>query len=317
MPRKNAPPASGQPRLALIGFSTDENSSYLRGAAAAPPEIRKAFACESSNRFTENGIDLAAPDTLLDAGDVVPGPGAAGAAQIEAEVFRLLERGMAPIALGGDHAITYPIVRAFARVFPRLSVLHFDAHPDLYDEFGGNRLSHACPFARILEEKLAQRLVQVGIRAATRHQREQAARFGVEMIEMRDGRDGVALRFDSPLYVSFDLDGLDPAFAPGVSHPEPGGLTTRQALEVIQRLDATIVGADVVELNPSRDVGGATAMVAAKLVKELAARMLEGPASAARRRKPLSIRAVPRRARSGSSSVRAGRGRSASRRRAR
>ena len=138
-----------------------------------------------------------------------------------------------PIALGGDHAITFPILRAFAKRHPRLSILHFDAHPDLYDEFEGNRFSHACPFARIMEEGLAGRLVQVGIRTANAHQREQVARFGVEMIEMRDFRDGLAPEFDAPVYVSFDLDGLDPAFAPGVSHREPGGLSTRQALDVI------------------------------------------------------------------------------------
>ena len=164
-------------------------------------------------------------------------------------------------------------MRAFARKYPRLSLLHFDAHPDLYDEFGGNRFSHACPFARIMEAGLASRLVQVGIRTATAHQRVQAARFGVEMIEMRDFRDGLALRFDGPVYVTFDLDGLDPAFAPGVSHREPGGLSTRQAVDVIQRLEGEVIGGDVVELNPHMDSSGMTAMVAAKLVKEIASRI--------------------------------------------
>ena len=260
-------------RLALVGFRSDANSSYMRGAADAPPLIREALFCESSNAWTENRRELSR-EAFYDAGDIGEEAGADTFARIEAAIGHLLENGYAPVSLGGDHAITYPIVRAFARKYPRLAILHFDAHPDLYDEFGGNRLSHACPFARIMEEGLAQRLVQVGIRTANAHQREQVARFGVEMIEMKDFRDGLALEFDGPVYVTFDLDGLDPAFAPGVSHREPGGLSTRQAVDVIQRLQGEIVGGDVVEFNPRMDSSGMTAMVAAKLVKEIASRMV-------------------------------------------
>jgi arginase len=268
------------PRVAVVGFRSDENSSFLRGAAQAPPLIRAAFASESSNSSTESGIELTAAD-VFDAGDFAPPPGAAGSdffATIEGAVGSLLDRGLKPISLGGDHAITYPILRAFARRHPRLSILHFDAHPDLYDEFEGNRFSHACPFARIMEERLAVRLVQVGLRTVNAHGRAQIARFGVEAIEMKDFREGRAIAFDTPVYVTFDMDGLDPAFAPGVSHREPGGLSTRQALDVIAGVTAPIVGADVVEFNPAMDATGMTAMVCAKLVKELAGRMLAGDA---------------------------------------
>ena len=264
------------PRLALVGFRSDENSSSLRGAADAPPLIRSAFASDSANFWTEAGVELTADD-VYDAGDFGGMEGPAMQAAIEGAVGALLGRGLAPISLGGDHAITFPILRAFAKKYPKLSILHFDAHPDIYDEFQGNRLSHACPFARIMEEKLAQRLVQVGVRTATAHQRAQIARFGVETIEMKDFRDTLALAFDTPVYVSFDMDGLDPAFAPGVSHREPGGLSTRQALDVIARVKAPVVGADVVEFNPKMDPTGMTAMVCAKLVKELAGKMLEVP----------------------------------------
>lgn len=264
---------AARPRLALVGFPYDENSSFFRGAAQAPPLIRAALSSEASNTWTESGIELAA-GTFFDAGDAGPEPGTDMLSRVEASVTALLARGLAPIALGGDHAVTFPILRAFARKFPRLSILHFDAHPDIYDVFDGNRLSHACPFARIMEEGLAGRLVQVGIRTATAHQREQIARFGVESIEMKDFPRALALEFDGPVYVTFDMDGLDPAFAPGVSHREPGGLSTRQALDVIGRIRAPIVGADVVEFNPRMDVGGVTATVCAKLVKELAGRML-------------------------------------------
>jgi arginase family enzyme len=153
--------------------------------------------------------------------------------------------------------------------------VQFDAHPDLYDIFEGDRYSHACPFARIMEEGLATRLLQLGIRTMSGHQQEQATHFGVEVHDMRRWGDGPVLRIEGPVYVSFDLDALDPAFVPGVAHHEPGGLSVRQALDVIQRLPGPIVGADVVEYNPRNDVGGVTARVAAKLVKELAARMLE------------------------------------------
>jgi len=132
-------------------------------------------------------------------------------------------------------------------------------------------LSHASPFARIMEQRLATRLVQVGIRTSNRHCREQARRFGVETVEMKDFVAGRVPIPDQPLYVSIDLDALDPAFAPGVSHHEPGGLSVRDILSVLHRVPGPIVGADVVEYNPTRDINGMTAVVAAKLVKELAA----------------------------------------------
>jgi agmatinase len=177
--------------------------------------------------------------------------------------------------LGGDHAVTYPIVEAFHKKYDDLSILHFDAHPDLYNELDGNRHSHACPFARIMENGLARRLVQVGIRGMNSHQRNQAERFGVEVHEMKDWKEGIRLEFDGPLYISFDMDALDPAFAPGVSHFEPGGLTTRQAIQMIHNIRTPqIVGADIVEYNPKRDPSGVTAMVSAKIFKEVAAKMI-------------------------------------------
>jgi arginase family enzyme len=126
-----------------------------------------------------------------------------------------------------------------------------------------------------MEEGLVERLVQVGIRTATGHQREQIERFGVEVIEMKDWRDDWPIDFDTPVYISFDLDCLDPAFAPGVWRREPGGLSTRQALNSIHNVSSPVVGADIVEYNPKMDLNGVTAMVAAKLLKEIAAKMLE------------------------------------------
>ncbi len=184
-----------------------------------------------------------------------------------------------PLVLGGDHSITYPVLRGFRPRHPRLTVLHFDAHPDLYDEFEGDRFSHACPFARCMEEGLIDRLVQVGIRTINGHQREQARKFGVEVIEMKDWRDGRPLGLEGPVYISFDLDALEPGLIPGISHREPGGFTVRQALSIIQGIAAPLVGADIVELNPSNDPSGVSAAVAAKLAKELAGQMLRSEVS--------------------------------------
>jgi agmatinase len=257
-------------RLGLIGFCSDENSSYLRGTAEAPPLIRAALFSDASNMWSEDGVDLGADNIFFDAGDLRPSPGA----DVEAAVSALMARGLRPLVLGGDHSITYPVIKAIAPAHPALSILHFDAHPDLYHDFRGNPFSHASPFARIMEAKLAQRLVQVGIRTMNGHQREQAETFGVEVIEMKDLTDDFQPHFDTPVYVSVDMDALDPAFAPGVSHREPGGLTTRQVIRLIQSIDAPVVGADIVEFNPKMDPTGVTAIVCAKILKELAAKML-------------------------------------------
>jgi len=258
----------------LVGLPYDASSSFLRGAALAPPKIRHALWSPAGNAFSEHMHDLSAPNVLLDAGDLVLRAEATARVAIEAGIRELLTRPARPIALGGDHSVTYPVLRAINGVsFQRPTILHVDAHADLYDEFEGDRYSHACPFARIMEEGLASRLVQVGIRTLTPHLRAQAARFGVEIIDMRAWAAGERPQIDGPVYVSIDLDGLDPAFAPGVSHWEPGGLSTRDVLGMIHALTTPIVGADVVEYNPLRDASGLTATVAAKIVKELASAM--------------------------------------------
>jgi arginase len=260
----------------LLGICYDGSSSFLRGAAEAPPVIRQALWSEAGNPWTELGIDLSAA-ALEDEGDLVPAEADDPAAvrhAIEAAVRGIAGSGRRPLLLGGDHSITYPILRGFRPTHPRLSILHFDAHGDLWDEFEGDRYSHACPFARIMEEGLADRLVQVGVRTMNGHQREQARRFRVEVVEMKDWREGTQFDFDTPVYVSFDLDVIEPGLAPGISHREAGGFTVRQALSMVQSLRGPVVGADFVEFNPAADRSGVTAGVSAKLVKELAGRML-------------------------------------------
>jgi arginase len=262
----------------LLGIPLDVNSSYLRGAAGAPAKIREALRCDASNKWTELGVDLGAAGAFADAGDLGLKDSrenvAENFAEIERAVSELLGKGERPVSLGGDHSVTYPILKAFAQRYPELTIVHFDAHPDLYDEFEGSRMSHACPFARIMEERLAKRLVQVGIRTMVGHQREQAAKFSVEVVEMRALPAYDRLEIRGPVYVSFDIDVLDPAFAPGVSHREPGGMTVREAIAHLHAIKGTIVGADIVEYNPVQDVSGMTATVAAKILKEILGKMI-------------------------------------------
>lgn len=261
--------------VAVVGVPSDENSTFMRGAALAPSRIREALHSDATNLCAENGLDLGAESRWQDLGDLELAGGTASLEQVEMAIGRLLKRDVYVVALGGDHAITYPILKAYGARYQNLTILHFDAHPDLYDEYEGNRHSHACPFARIMEEDLVTRLVQVGIRTMNPHQRAQAERFGVQVIDMRQWQAGLRPEFDGPLYVSLDMDVLDPAFAPGTSHHEPGGLSTREVLGLIQGLNVPLVGADIVEFNPRRDPVGVTAMAAAKFLKEIAACMLE------------------------------------------
>ena len=261
--------------VSLLGIAWDDHSSYLQGPSLAPPEIRTAFACASANKWTESGIDLGQEGMIHDAGDLVMQGETDPVARIQTRVAKLLDRGSPILCLGGDHAVTYPVVRTVSEKYAPLNILHFDAHPDLYDALDNDRLSHACPFARIMETGRVTRLVQVGIRCMTGHLKQQAEKFGVEVHEMKDWQGPPALTFDGPLYISVDMDALDPAFAPGVSHWEPGGLSVREILQVLQQVTAKrIVGADLVEFNPRQDPSGRTAMVAAKLMKELMGLML-------------------------------------------
>lgn len=259
--------------ISLLGLPWDGSSSYDRGAAEGPRAIRAALHSPSSNTWNERGDDVGSEALVEDAGDLTLPQDAAGArAAIEAGVRALFERGHKPLLLGGDHSVTYPILRAFCAHKSPPTVLHLDAHGDLYDVFEGDSYSHACPFARVMEEGLATRLVQVGVRTLTAHQRSQAAKFGVECLGADRWRDALPLaaRFKTPVYVSLDIDVLEPMLAPGVSHPEPGGLTVREVLEVLGALRVPVAGADIVEYNPRNDIRDLTARVAAKFVKELA-----------------------------------------------
>ncbi|MEO0339319.1 MAG: agmatinase [Bacteroidota bacterium] len=261
--------------IKLLGIPYDLNSSFLRGAALAPPRIRLMETDGSANTFAELGLDVKEGEVYQDLGDLsLAGLSPKEAFQaIKTAVAEHIADGSKLVSLGGDHSIAYPILDAYTDKFPGLNILQIDAHGDLYEDFEGNPYSHASPFARILETGKVGSLIQVGNRCLTTHQREQAKRFGVDIVEMKDFSMDFLVRLQAPLYVTIDLDALDPAFAPGVSHHEPGGISSRDLFNIIQSIPVKIVGADIVELNPTRDTNNRTAMVAYKALKEVMAKL--------------------------------------------
>ncbi len=259
--------------VALLGLPTDVNASFLRGPSKAPGHIRRALWSEGGNPYAESGIDVSAAEVLIDAGDLALPQTAEDRSLIQNAVAAQLRAGHRVLSLGGDHSVTHPVVCAYAAHWSALSIVHIDAHPDLYPIFQGQRYSHACPFARILEETQIALLVQIGIRTMSPAQQRVADQYGVKVFGPSQLREAGNALPSGPVYLTVDLDGLDPACAPGVSHREPGGLSVREVLALISAIPGQVVGADVVELNPDVDLDGVSAAVAAKLVKEIAARM--------------------------------------------
>jgi len=261
--------------IKVIGIPHAAHSYFLRGPALAPRQVRLMGTRGSTNTFAEDGRDISPGKAYEDLGDMALPGGSADEAfsTIREAITNLLGEGDRIVSLGGDHSITYPLISGLAEKHHGLHVLHLDAHPDLYESLDGNPYSHASPFARLMERNLVSSLTQAGIRSFTPHQREQAARFGARSIEMKEWDPHFAGHLEGPLYLSLDMDVLDPACAPGVSHHEPGGLTTREVISLIQQIEVPLVGADIVELNPARDVHEMTAMAAYKLFKEIIAAM--------------------------------------------
>ncbi len=264
--------SSSRDTVAIVGVPFDDKSSFMKGAAEGPDQIRRIMHDGSSNYNAESGVVLEEGRHFVDAGDIEVRD---YHADINDGVNQVLQQCDKAIILGGDHSIAYPVIKAFNNKYPDLHILQFDAHTDLYDEYEGDRYSHACPFARIMEEKLSRSLTQVGIRVVTPHQVEQQKKFKVDIITMQDWYSNRKPALKGPLYISLDLDVFDPGFAPGVSHHEPGGMNPREVIELILRIDVPLVGADIVELNPRRDPTGITAMLAAKLLKELIGKMVK------------------------------------------
>lgn len=262
--------------IKLLGVPHDINSSFLRGTAMAPARIRLMDSDGSANTASESGGDIMAGKVYKDLGDLDFDN--ANAARSFAIILERVQKEISKkdqlISFGGDHSISFPIIDAFTEVYPNLNVLQLDAHGDLYENFQDNPFSHASPFARLMEKGKVASLTQVGVRTLNKHQKDQVKKFKVNVVEAREFNLDFLKKLQGPLYLSLDMDVLDPAFAPGVSHHEPGGLSSRDVLRIIQGLPVKLVGADIVEYNPSRDIQNMTAMVAYKFFKEIAANML-------------------------------------------
>jgi len=280
--------------LVVVGLPWDATSSYRRGAAAGPDAIRRATSGRLYNRFTEQGLDLAAFWKVCDHGNVKETSDLSKLKKSLASAIRLHDHSnRSTLFLGGDHFISYPCFSLMVQKCKRrLSLLYFDAHPDLYESYEGSRYSHATTVSRILEDKdlSSGAVCYVGIRASTGEQNERIRTLGLTAYTTQDvyirGCDAIAssirsVLLDQPVYLSFDLDCLDPAFAPGVGNPQPGGLSTRQMLEILHGIEGLeIVAADIVEYSPRFDSKArTTAFTSAILIKELMGIMARSAAS--------------------------------------
>jgi len=280
--------------LVVIGLPWDATSSYRRGAAGGPDAIRRATSGRLYNQFTEQGLDLAAYWRVCDHGNVKETRDISNLKKSLASAMSLHHHdNYSTLFLGGDHFVTYPSFSLTAKKCKcRLSLLYFDAHPDLYESYEGSRYSHATVVSRILDNRnlSSGNVCYVGIRASTSEQNERIRTLGLTAYTTEDvyrrGCDAIAssirsMLLDQPVYLSFDLDCLDPAFAPSVGNPQPGGLSTRQMLEILQGLEGLeIVAADIVECSPRFDSNArTTAFTSAILIKELMGIMARSAAS--------------------------------------
>lgn len=274
--------------LVFLGLPTDQNSSSMRGLALAPPVVCAALGCCSESKFNDVEVDVVSALVEGYVGDVhLHDDGSTESRERDrAEICRAAEavtRNGAPLlCVGGDQSVSFPLVQALSRRAP-VHILHFGASSNLYHS-PENPFSHRSPFARILERGLAVRLVQLGVRSMDKHEDYQVKRFGnvevVTVFQWPARPSLLAFPADASLYISVSLDALDPASAPGVSQHRPGGLSTRELLVMLRSVEAPggILGGDVVEYNPMRDLGGATAMVAAEVLKELVQLICRWPA---------------------------------------
>ena len=272
--------------VAILGVPFDSGTSYRSGARLGPREIRS----QSSLIRPYSYFQKVAPFerlTVIDAGDVdVPPAGSMEQAYqtIEAGVRRILDGGVTPMIVGGDHSISLPCLRAAAAKYGPLSLIQFDAHIDTWGDYFGGKYFHGSPFRRAIEEGLLRRgeYVQVGIRGPMYGEEADFAfqtTHAVTMIDIgRAKQDGVERtvarireRVAGPVYVTFDIDSVDPAFAPGTGTPEVGGFTSYEAQEMIRGLAGlNIVGCDIVEVAPPFDgPGQITSLLAANLMFEL------------------------------------------------
>jgi agmatinase len=287
-------PATDSPEgldVALLGIPYDGGVSYRSGARFGPRAVRE----QSSLIRPWNPVLKVHPFDRLrvaDCGDVdiVPISIERTHEAIERKIDIVVAAGARPLSIGGDHSITLPLLRALARRHGQLAVVHFDAHPDTWDEYFGSKLFHGTPFRRAIEEGIIdpKRMIQVGIRGPLYgpedfafHDEHGLEVLRIEPIKERGlpwAAERLARLRGMPLYCSFDIDACDPAYAPATGTPEVGGLTSWEALSLVRSLvGTTLVGADVVEVSPPYDgPGQITSLLAANLAFEILSVMALG-----------------------------------------
>ncbi|MGH6689655.1 MAG: agmatinase [Gammaproteobacteria bacterium] len=280
-------PAAQSPEgldVALLGIPYDGGVSYRPGARFGPRAVRE----QSSLIRSWHPVLKVHPFERLrvaDCGDVdvVPSSIESTYAAITRHVDAVIEARAAPVCVGGDHSITLAILRSLAKRHGPLGLVHFDAHPDTWDQYFGSKFFHGTPFRRAVEERLIdpRRMIQVGIRGPLYGPEDFAFHdeHGIEVVRIEpikeQGTGWVAGRFarlrGAPVYCSFDIDAVDPAFAPGTGTPEVGGLTSYEALALVRALAGLeLVGGDIVEVSPPYDgPGQITALLAANLLFEM------------------------------------------------
>ena len=264
-------PSVKKAKTVLVGVPYDGTSTFRPGSRFAPPSIRESsYGLESYSPYQDKDLSEI---KFFDMGDI---PLSYSDVQlnlkiIESFVFKLLLKGKRTICLGGEHLISYPIIKAYKRKYKDLTIVQLDAHSDLADSFRGEKFSHATVMRRVTEVVGFKNLYQLGIRSMVREDRLLPKRKeNMCMLDLSKGGEYLKEIGDRPIYLTIDLDVLDPAYFPGTGTPEPGGVTFNELLEFILSLKGLrIVGADVVELSPHYDPSGISSITAAKVVREL------------------------------------------------
>lgn len=271
--------------VAILGVPFDSGTSYRSGARLGPREIRSQSSLIRPYSFFQK-VSPFERLRVVDAGDVDAPPVGIEQAQvaITAGVRRVLDAGAVPMVVGGDHSISLPVLRAVAAAHGPVNLVQFDAHIDTWGDYFGGKYFHGSPFRRAIEEGLLieEGYVQVGIRGPMYGEAEDFEFQNAHRVTMIDigqvKRDGVARTIErvralvrGPVYVTFDIDSVDPAFAPGTGTPEVGGLTSYEAQELLRGLAGLdLVACDIVEVAPQYDgPGQITALLAANLMFEL------------------------------------------------
>lgn len=278
--------------VAVVGVPTDSAVSYRSGARFGPEAIRSASVLLRDHN-PATGIDITRVLSMVDAGDapVVPGYHELTLERLEAYLFPLYQAGIVPLVLGGDHSLAMAEMRALARVVGPMSVVHFDAHGDVLDDYYGVKHFHGTMFRRGVEEGVVDptRSIQIGMRGSVHPEDVGAAeKLGYEVVTWPElahterttlGERVRARVGDHPVLLSFDIDVVDPAYAPGTGTPEVGGPTSYQVIEMIRALGPLdFRSIDIVEVAPPYDSGDITSHLAAVVAFELLGQLALGRA---------------------------------------